>query len=96
MADGEGLIENRAMKGASSGAASFISHAGSMSREHCFAGDEVMTLMTSSVVIGRNSHMPGVWQVVKVASLAQDVDARISAILFSMTSRQIDRLTQAH
>src|SRR6218665_1243304 len=63
------------MKGASCGAASFISHAGSMSREHCFAGDEVMTLMTSSVVIGRNSHMSGVWQVVKVASLAQDVDA---------------------
>src|SRR6218665_381680 len=74
------------MKGASCGAASFISHAGSMSREHYFAGDEVMTLMTSSVVIGRNSHMPGVWQLVKVASLAQYVDARISAILFSMWS----------
>src|SRR6218665_591434 len=77
-------LKIRAMKGASSGAASFISHARSMSREHCFAGDEVMTLMSSSVVIGRNPHMPGVWQVVKVASRAQDVDARISAILFSM------------
>src|SRR6218665_3156670 len=47
----------RAMKGASRGVASFISHVGSTSREHCLDGDDAMTLMTSSVVIGWNSHM---------------------------------------
>lgn len=54
-------------------------------QDSSFAGDETMSLMTSSVVIGWNSHVPGIGQLVKVISLAvSDVDAQMSAIFDSM------------
>lgn len=66
----------RALKRASSrasaaAAASFVNNAGSTSTAHRVgvAGDEAMTLITSSVVISGNPHVPRVEQLVNIALL---------------------------
>ena len=82
--DGKGFIEDLSDERRQQRNRLFYQPRWDKSSEHCFAGDDIMTLMTSSEVIGRNSHMAEVVQLVNFASVALDVDARMSIIFFSM------------